>query len=240
MALYAAVSTALADLYDRHQPAALLDIGCGDGTALLPALQAAQHHPARLDLLEPSPPLLGAALQQLRQWQQGGGSGPQAQVDSWPVTIQALAPSLAADPGGGRTWAVVQSTFALHAIDHAQRTGVLRDLRPHVDLLAVVEFDVPDVAVGSLDHLRFLHRTSEQGLAEHTDDRDLVAQGFLMPVLTGQLRPGAVRATFEQPATAWAQQLEDTGCTDVTVQTLHDYWSSPAFLLTARGAGGTS
>ncbi len=236
--LYAAVGAVLADLYDSHRPASLLDVGCGDGTALLGALQAARHRPAHLDVLEPSPALLATALEQLHRWQQDGV--PQTEVDSWPVTVQSLVSDLDTDPGAGRTWDLVQSTFALHAVDHDQRTAVLRDLRPSVGLLAVVEFDVPDVAVGSLDHLRFLARTYERGLAEYTDDRDLVAQGFLMPVLTGQLRPGAVRATFEQPATAWVRQLRETGWTDVTVRPVHDYWSSPAFLLTARGAAGSS
>jgi hypothetical protein len=99
----------------------------------------------------------------------------------------------------------------------------------------VVEFDVPEAAAGSPEHLEFLVRTYEQGLAEYGEQRELVAQGFLMPVLTGQLRPGAVRATFEQPADAWAEQVRKAGYTDVVVTVLYDYWSSPAFLLTARG-----
>lgn len=234
--LYAAVSAVLADLYDRHRPTSVLDVGCGDGTALLPALAAASHHPGRLDLLEPSAPLLDAALREVGRWQDAAGSG--TQVTSRPTTAQALAADLAAGSGEDATWDVLQSTFALHTVEHGPRTEVLRRLRPRVDRLAVVEFDVPDVAVGSPEHVRFLARTYEQGLAEYTDDRDLVAQGFLLPVLTGQLRPGAVRATFEQPATAWTRQLEDAGWADVAVRPLHDYWSSPAFLLTARGGAG--
>jgi SAM-dependent methyltransferase len=234
--LYAAVSAALADLYDRHRPTSVLDVGCGDGTALLPALAAASHHPGRLDLLEPSAPLLDAALREVGRWQDAAGSG--TQVTSRPTTAQVLAADLAAGTGEDATWDVLQSTFALHTVEHGPRTEVLRRLRPRVDRLAVVEFDVPDVAVGSPEHVRFLARTYEQGLAEYTDDRDLVAQGFLLPVLTGQLRPGAVRATFEQPAGAWTRQLEDAGWADVAVRPLHDYWSSPAFLLTARGGAG--
>ncbi len=234
--LYAAVSAVLADLYDRHRPTSVLDVGCGDGTALLPALAAASHHPGRLDLLEPSAPLLDAALREVWRWQDAAGSG--TQVTSRPTTAQVLAADLAAGTGEDATWDVLQSTFALHTVEHGPRTEVLRRLRPRVDRLAVVEFDVPDVAVGSPEHVRFLARTYEQGLAEYTDDRDLVAQGFLLPVLTGQLRPGAVRATFEQPATAWTRQLEDAGWADVAVRPLHDYWSSPAFLLTARGGAG--
>ena len=50
------------------------------------------------------------------------------------------------------------------------------------------------------ESIEFLAETYERGLAEYDTDRDLVAQGFLMPVLTGQLMPGAVRSTWEQPA----------------------------------------
>ncbi len=236
--LYAAVGAALADLYDRLRPASVLDVGCGDGTALLAALGAAGHHPARLDLLEPSAPLLGAALRQVRHWQAASGAG--TEVTDRPTTVQALGTDLASGTGEDVTWDLLQSTFALHTVEHGQRTEVLRRLRPRVEHLAVVEFDVPDVAVGSPEHVRFLARTYEQGIAEYADDRDLVAQGFLLPVLTGQLRPGAVRATVEQPAAAWVRQLEDAGWAEVVVRPVHDYWSSPAFLLTARGGGGAA
>ena len=55
-----------------------------------------------------------------------------------------------------------------------------------------------------------------------------------MPVLTGQLMPGAVRSTWEQPAAAWVEQFSACGYQDVTAVPLYDYWSSPAFLLTAQ------
>ena len=96
---------------------------------------------------------------------------------------------------------------------------------------------MPDLPPGSPEHLRFLAETYERGLAEYGTDRDLVAQGFLMPVLAGQLAPDAARATWEQPSWSWQQQLEQAGYTGVAIAPLCDYWSSPAFLLTARGAG---
>ena len=232
--LYAAVSAALAGLYDASRPARLLDVGCGDGTALLPALRATRHQPADLDLLEPSAPLLDAVVRALRAEGVAGVPGVTSQLRVWSRTAQAFVADLAdADPE--ESWSLVQSTFALHAVPTAERTGVLAALRPRTGVLALVEFDVPDVEVGSPEHLRFLARTYEQGLAEYDADRDLVAQGFLMPVLTGQLRPGAVRATYEQPASRWVEQVRDAGFTDVTTRVLDDYWSSPAFLLTARG-----
>ncbi|TNM59683.1 methyltransferase domain-containing protein [Streptomyces sp. NP160] len=223
--LYDATRAALAAAYDAEQPAAVLDVGCGDGTALVPALRAARHHPDRVDVVEPSEPLLEAALSELRAWR----------VHPWPTTVQEFLTRLDEDDDAPAGWGVVQSTFALHTLPHAERTEVLRALLPRTGRLAVVEFDVPQVPVGSPEHLEFLARTYEQGLAEYDDDRELVAQGFLMPVLTGQLRPGAVRATFEQPAQAWAEQVRSAGFADVEVTALDDYWSSPAFLLTARG-----
>ena len=234
--LYAAVSAALAGLYDDAGPARLLDVGCGDGAALVPALRAAEHPPAHLDLVEPSAPLLDAVVRRLRTEGTAGVPGAVAGLRVWSLTAQAFVADLAeADPG--ESWPLVQSTFALHGLPPAERTDVLAALRPRTGVLALVEFDVPDVEVGSPEHVRFLARTYEQGLAEYGEDRDLVAQGFLMPVLTGQLRPGAVRATYEQPALRWAEQVRDAGYTDVTTRVLDHYWSSPAFLLTARGAG---
>jgi hypothetical protein len=149
------------------------------------------------------------------------------------VTVQ----EFVAELPGEASWPVVQSTFALHTLPPAERSAVLAELRPRVGLLAIAEFSVPDLPPGSPGHLRFLAETYERGLAEYGPDRDLVAQGFLMPVLAGQLAPGAVRATWEQPSRAWQQQLEQAGYTGVAIAPLQDYWSSPAFLLTARGAG---
>lgn len=223
--LYEATSSALAGLYDAEAPAAVLDVGCGDGAALLPALRAARHRPERVDVVEPSGPLLQAALADLGGWP----------VHPWPTAVQDFLARLDGDDDAPAAWGVVQSTFALHTLPRDERTEVLRALLPRTGRLAVVEFDVPESPVGSPEHLEFLARTYEQGLAEYDDDRELVAQGFLMPVLTGQLRPGAVRATFEQPARAWVEQVSGAGFTDVEVVPVDDYWSSPAFLLTARG-----
>jgi SAM-dependent methyltransferase len=223
--LYAAVAEALASIYTAQQPARLLDVGCGDGTALIPALSRSAYVPAHVDLIEPSAALLQAAVTGLR------AAKIPATVRTWPVTVQDFVAQL---PDQG-SWPLVQSTFALHALPAQERSAVLADLGPHVGLLAVAEFSVPDLPPGSPQHLRFLAETYERGLAEYGADRDLVAQGFLMPVLAGQLAPAAARATWEQPSWAWQRQLEQAGYTEVAIRPLYDYWSSPAFLLTARG-----
>jgi SAM-dependent methyltransferase len=198
--LYEAVNTALADRYDRHGIASLLDIGCGDGRALVPALNG---RTPSVTLVEPSRALLDAAV---------------AALDGVPVTAHNTdAGSFAATVTG--RFDLAESTFALHALPHDERSGVLTALRGHVSRLVLAEFDVPDHPVGGAEHLAFLADTYEQGLAEYDSDRDLVAHGFLMPVLTGQLAPDARRSTWEQPATAWAAQLIDCGYHDVVIGT---------------------
>ncbi|MEV1118966.1 methyltransferase [Actinosynnema sp. NPDC049800] len=219
--LYRAVTEALARVYARARPSSLLDVGCGDGRALRPVL-ASEHAPASVTLVEPSAALLDEAVRALAGYD----------VDARRTRVEPFAAALPADA----VFDVAQSTFALHTLPHEVRDGVLADLVGHVGVLAVVEFDVPDLPPASPEHLRFLAEAYERGLAEYEEDRDLVAQGFLMPVLTGQLVPGATRATWEQPAARWAEQVERAGFTEVRVTRLHDYWWSPAFLLTAAGS----
>ncbi|MFC4852236.1 methyltransferase domain-containing protein [Actinophytocola glycyrrhizae] len=214
--LYEAVSTALAELYDRHDVTTLLDIGCGDGQALVPAI--AGRTPA-VTLVEPSRALLDAAV---------------AALDRVPVTAHNTDVATFAESVTDR-FDLAESTFALHALPHGERSAVLTTLHGHVSRLVLAEFDVPGHPVGSAAHLTFLADTYEQGLAEYESDRDLVAQGFLMPVLTGQLEPGAHRSTWEQPATAWAEQVRSCGYDEVMLEPVYHYWSAPAFLLTARG-----
>src|SRR5437867_3424307 len=56
--LYRALSAELAARYDAGKPESLLDLGCGDGLAVVPALEQATHVPSRIDLVEPSAALL--------------------------------------------------------------------------------------------------------------------------------------------------------------------------------------
>ncbi|RRO20527.1 hypothetical protein EIL87_01140 [Saccharopolyspora rhizosphaerae] len=56
--LYEAVSQALREVYRRDRPASVLDLGVGDGLALVPAL--AEHRP-RVGVVEPSAALLSEA-----------------------------------------------------------------------------------------------------------------------------------------------------------------------------------
>jgi SAM-dependent methyltransferase len=217
--LYAAVEEALAGLYRTLVPLRLADIGCGDGRVVRNALAGGGHRPDVLTLEEPSAALLAEAVRDLTPTYAYAGT-----VQSYLSEVD-------------DHFDLVESTFAVHTIPHDERTEVLARLRERTERLVIVDFDVPSMEHGGPEHLRFLAETYERGLAEYGEDRDLVAGGFLMPVLVGQLTPGARRVTWEQPAAAWAAQLEKAGYQDVSVAQLHDYWSSPAFLLTAVSGG---
>nr|WP_042179056.1 class I SAM-dependent methyltransferase [Kibdelosporangium sp. MJ126-NF4]CEL13609.1 tetratricopeptide repeat domain protein [Kibdelosporangium sp. MJ126-NF4]CTQ99295.1 tetratricopeptide repeat domain protein [Kibdelosporangium sp. MJ126-NF4] len=215
--LYDAVSGALAEQYRAHGVTSLVDVGCGNGRALIPAL-AATPIPA-VTLVEPSQALLDTAVARL---------GDQ-QVTPVPSTADVFANGLHEDA----RFDLAESTFALHTMPHEDRSAVLAALRPHVDRFVVVEFDVLDQSPE--DRRTLLADTYERGIAEYDSDRDLVAQGFLMPVLTGQLAPGAVRSTWEQPMRAWVEQFTACGYQGVRAEILIDYWAAPSFLLSARG-----
>ena len=212
--LYRRLSEELAARYDADRPESLLDLGCGDGLAVVPALQQASHTPSRIDLVEPSAALLDVVRERL----------PAAQC--WQTTAEDF---LARDDLG---WDLTQSTFALQSIAPDLRARVLRKLRPRTGKLVLAEFDVPVFTEGSPEHLRSLAARYERGVTEYGEDASLVAQGFLLPVLLG-IVSGQQRTNWEQPAVEWAAQLKAAGFTDVGVEPLADYWWAPAVLITA-------
>ncbi|MGW3960450.1 class I SAM-dependent methyltransferase [Amycolatopsis sp. NPDC005003] len=212
--LYRALSAELAARYDADKPESLLDLGCGDGLAVVPALEQASHLPPRIDLVEPSAALLEGVHERV----------PSAQC--WQSTAQDF---LARDDLG---WDFVQSTFAMQSIEPEQRAEVLRALQPRTGTLVLAEFDVPEFEEGSPEHLHSLVERYERGVAEYGEDATLVAQGFLLPVLLG-IVSGQQRTNWEHPAEVWAEQLTTAGFTQVDVTPLADYWWSPAVLITA-------
>jgi hypothetical protein len=220
--LYAATSDALARLYDTLPVTSLLDIGCGDGMALIPALQRARHAPTQLDLVEPSPALLGHASEALR-------TIPLAleHLLAWPIGAQDFAASLRPE----QHWDLAQSTFALQSLPPAERKDTLRRLRPHVRQLAIVEFDVPVLEASSAAYFDSLAQRYERALAGYGDDAPLVAGGFLAPMLLGQLRQASRPSNWEQPIQAWLEELREAGYATVRTEALYDYSWSPAVLM---------
>lgn len=224
--LYEAVGAAWAALYAERQPASLLDIGCGDGMATVPALGRSTHLLGRLDLLEPSAPLLDGAMQAL----QAAGLAERMDVRSWPMNAQAFFSRL----GGNDHWDLAQASFALQALPAGERTHLFAALRSRATAVALVEFNVPPEPESRAEHVAALVQRYERGLAEYAGGQaDLVGAGFLAPMLLGQLGPQRERRNWEQPASAWRVQLLEAGFRNVRVAPLTDYWWSPAFLMVA-------
>jgi hypothetical protein len=216
VALYRAVSGALSRAYDRHRPERLIDIGAGDGMALLPALAAAAHPPRQVDVVEPNVAMfttLAAGLSLHAGYNQG---------------LESFVAGLGADDH----WELAQATFALQSIPPDARKPALRALTSHVDRLVIVEFDVPAFPDKSVALYESLARRYELAAHVQGEHAELVASGFLAPMLLGQLRAQSP-SNWEQPAIAWVDELLAIGFRTVDVEHLHDYSWAPAVLITA-------
>jgi hypothetical protein len=219
--LYENTSTALKRVYDEYDSLSLLDVGAGDGLALLPALTHAKARIRHLDVLEPSLAMLNKASDALNQ----------LNIDHRAInaTIQQF---MVASPGH---YDVIESTYAMQSLRPEERPQVLSWLRRHAGRVLIVEFDAPDFA-DMYDPERVLYFVEhyERGLDEYPDDGGLVAQGFLMPVFFGGFDPGEARVNWEMPIAEWVRHLRDVGFNDIRTELIHDYWWAPAFLIDAK------
>ncbi|PPT93003.1 hypothetical protein XaraCFBP7407_19100 [Xanthomonas arboricola pv. arracaciae] len=216
LALYDAVRAELAKLYDSLRPSTLLDIGAGDGMALVPAIEASGHVPDQIDVVEPNEVFLGKLTASLRP------------VRGYRMTMENFLEGVDAED----RWDLAQSTFALQSIETEAREQALRTLAGHVDRLVIVEFDVPDLTPNSDAYYQSLAHRYERAASEYGENAALVAGGFLAPMLLGQLRSIAP-SNYEQPADAWAAELEKSGYRVLSRANLHDYSWANAFSLTA-------
>ncbi|HWQ32708.1 MAG TPA: class I SAM-dependent methyltransferase [Blastocatellia bacterium] len=215
--LYEAVSSALRRVYQEYDSLSLLDIGAGDGRALLPALTA---NVVRLEVIEPSAAMLGALRYALDECR--------LPYCAFNGTLQQFTQH------SKDQREVIQATFSLQSVHPAERPALFRWLRAHGRRLLIVEFDVPQFTeMYAPEHVQYVLERYERGLAEYPDD-DLVAQGFLIPVMFGYFDPTAERTNYEQPIRTWMEQLQEAGFTQVTAHSLSDYWWATAFLIDAR------
>lgn len=219
--LYAAVSAALRAVYSEYAALRLLDIGVGDGLALLPALTPAV---TGLDLVEPSAAMLAATRAAL----QARGIAHQAH----PQTLDEFMAS--ADSQRGQ-WDVIQATWSLQSIPPDERPAIFRWLRAHGARVLIAEFDVPAfAALLSPERVRYFAARYERGLAEYDGDGGLVAQGFLLPVFFGAFDRTAARTNWEGPIQGWSDDLRAAGFAQVNARTLYPYFWADAVLLDAR------
>ncbi|HWO08434.1 MAG TPA: class I SAM-dependent methyltransferase [Polyangiaceae bacterium] len=214
--LYRKTSAALAAAYADHERASLLDIGVGDGAALLPALNERIAH---VIAVEPSP-MLARTSDAL------AAAG--VPFEAVPLSIQqfiARAPAISFD--------IAQATFALQSLPPDERRQVWPWLRAHARRVLLVEFDVPSFAEPcSPQRVAHVLARYRLGVAEHASE-PLVIQGFLMPVLFGYFDPTTARTNYEQSRAEWQLELQGAGFERVSSQLLDEYWWAPAYLLDA-------
>lgn len=218
--LYHSVHTALQQIYLPYQVLLLLDVGVGDGRALIPALTT---NIAGITLVEPSAALLAKTQAQLEQRQ---------------VPYQAYAEPLQmfVQHAQGH-WNVAQATFSFQSIPPGDRPALLRWLSQYTDRLLIVDFDVPLFDhIYAPEHVRSVVERYNIGLAEYNATSELVAQEFLMPVLFGYFDQTAERTNYEQPLALWRSQVQEAGFHYITEKILYHYWWAPAFLLDSYGA----
>lgn len=217
--LYASLSRELNKIYHAQRDIRLLDIGVGDGLALLPALADTIAH---IDLVELSAAMLDQTTAALSR------RGISHRAFNQPIEA-----FLAAEHGH---YTIAQATFSLHNLSPAARAEVFAWLRQQADQVLVAEFDVRlDAEPDSAAYIDALVGRFRRGLAEYTgEDTDLVAQGFLLPMFFRNFTAGGAPALWEQPVAVWIAELRAAGFADVQQTLIHRYWWADAYLLRAR------
>lgn len=217
VALYEATVGVLRESYRWWRPGSVLDVGAGDGLALVPAVS---DQSMTVDVVEPSAQLAAQTAAGLR------GAAVRHRV--FGTTVQDFARSQ------DGSWDVVQSTFALQSLPPHDRREVLRWIAARTSTLVLVEFDVDEVA-DPFEPSWFLDSLArmERGVREYVQDRDLVALGFILPVVLGHFLRRE-RTNYECSIRNWVWELAGVGFTDITHRRIQDYWWRPAYVVWAR------
>lgn len=220
--LYNAASAQIKRIYGDYATLSVLDIGVGDGMALLPALTQSIR---QIDLVEPSGAMLNRVTTQLEAWN--------ITHRAYETTIQAFIDTYVETRGSG--WDIVQATWSLQSVPPAERLDVAEWIAEHTDRVLLAEFDVPPFPQPFAPaHVRYVVERFERGLAEYTGDGDLVAQGFLLPVMFGYFDESEARTNWEGPIQGWADLLGAVGFEQVTPHKLYEYFWADAYLLDAQ------
>ncbi|MCB0154609.1 MAG: class I SAM-dependent methyltransferase [Anaerolineae bacterium] len=216
--LYEQTSAALRRVYEEYDSLSLLDVGVGDGLALLPALTS---NVRQLHLLEPSAAMLEKTVAALK------ARGVPAEATC--ATLQEFAASHTGQ------WEVIEATYSLQSLSPSERPGILKWLHEYGRRLLIAEFDAPPVSeIGSPAQVAYILARFQHGLAEYAGDGGLVAQGFLLPVMFGNFDRTAARTNYEQPLAQWVADLKTAGFQTVETRLLYPYWWADAYLIEAR------
>lgn len=220
VALYQKTTEALRSVYASSPVSRLLDIGVGDGKALLPSLPQDVEH---VDVLEPSTPMLNVVEKAL--------SERSVSFRSWNSTLEVFARE------SHDSWDLAQATFSLQSIQPDARREQLSWLSQHCKRFAIVEFDVPDFdEMFSEERMSYVLERYKLGLQEYKDHRELVGFGFLLPVMFGYFDPTQNRTNYEQSMHQWRREVEEAGFSVTQAKHISPYWWAPAFLLEATAS----
>ncbi len=221
--LYEAASNALRLAYGNYEMLSLLDVGVGDGMALLPALTK---NIVQLDLIEPSEAMLAQTTNQLDAWK--------VPYRAHHGTIQEFM-EIGKETGYSTAWDVIQATWSLQSLPPETRQSVLEWMRRHGKRLLVAEFDVPHFPNQyGPERVRHILDRYQRGLAEYVDDGGYVAQGFLIPVMFGYFDRTGDRTNHEGPIQEWIDGLHAAGFKRVEKRLLYEYWWADSYLLDAE------
>ncbi len=216
--LYENTSNALRTVYAEYSGMTVLDIGVGDGLALVAALT---DKIKEITLVEPSAAMLAATSKILAE--RG------LQVDAVNTTFQEFAKT---ETGA---WDIAQMTYSLQSVPPNERLPLMVWLKQNTKRVLIVEFDPPDYeSMYAPARVQYVLDHYAVGLAEYPNDGGLVAQGFLMPVMFGYFDQTVARVNYEQPIDNWINELKSAGFTQVEKRPIYNYWWAPAMIIDAR------
>ena len=203
--LYNAVRDALAPRYERAAGNSggdgvwtLLDIGCGSGRGVAPALEQCcpTKRPLRVDAVDPTADMLRVGTAKVSALLQER-PGDEAKCVPHNATLQQFQASEDASGPSRRSWTACQATFSMHNLSPAERAPRLRWLAERTQTLWIVEFDVPKVltraagvdAAGEAARAKAVFEAYARGVAEYLPPAlpeaaaMRVLDGFLVPIL---------------------------------------------------------
>ncbi|MBF0547672.1 MAG: class I SAM-dependent methyltransferase [Candidatus Riflebacteria bacterium] len=217
--LYQAVAKMLRNIYQQYSNLSVLDIGVGDGLALLPALTKNIRH---VDVVEPSKALLDNVRKEFSRLN--------ISHEAFESTLQEFVKS-----SPKRSWDLIQSTFCLQSIPPNERGDLFKWLAETGSRLIIIEFDVPEFPEQcSPDQVKYVTERYNQGLTEYLENRELVAKEFLMPVMFGYFDQDCARTNFEHSVQEWILQLRNSGYQTIECFEVYPYWWAPAVMIDAK------